>query len=90
MGISAIGTAIIGFEGEIAAITIPTPTVRFAKKEPELAKALQFCRDAVDRILGGHRQWSWSAIRQLLCEALVKKSRNGRKGLARLQTSESG
>ena len=53
MGISAIGTAVIGFEGEIAAITIPTPTVRFAKKEPELAKALELCRDAVDRILGG-------------------------------------
>ena len=53
MGISAIGTAIIGFEGEIAAITIPTPTVRFAKKEPELAEALKLCRDAVDRILGG-------------------------------------
>ena len=56
MGISAIGTAIIGFEGEIAAITIPTPTVRFVKKEPEWAKALQLCRDAVDRILGGRRQ----------------------------------
>ncbi|MBN1566383.1 MAG: IclR family transcriptional regulator [Acidobacteria bacterium] len=53
IGISAIGTAIIGLEGEIAAITIPTPMVRFAKKEPELAKALQLCRDAVDRILGG-------------------------------------
>jgi IclR family transcriptional regulator, acetate operon repressor len=53
LGISAIGTAIIGFEGEIAAITIPTPTVRFAKKESELAKALKLCRDAIDRILGG-------------------------------------
>jgi len=53
IGISAIGTAIIGFEGEIAAITIPTPTVRFIKKEPELAKALKRCREAVDRILGG-------------------------------------
>jgi len=52
MGISAIGTAIIGFEGEIAAITIPTPTVRFAKKEPELAKALKLCGDAIDKILG--------------------------------------
>jgi DNA-binding IclR family transcriptional regulator len=52
IGISAIGTAIIGFEGEIAAITIPTPTVRFAKKETELTKALQLCRDAVERILG--------------------------------------
>ena len=55
MGISAIGTAIIGFEGEIAAITIPIPTVRFAKREPELAKALKLCRNAIDRILGGHR-----------------------------------
>jgi IclR family transcriptional regulator, acetate operon repressor len=53
IGISAIGTAIIGFEGEIAAITIPTPTVRFEKKESELAKTLQLCRNAVDRILGG-------------------------------------
>ncbi len=53
MGITAIGTAIIGLEGEIAAITIPTPTVRFAEKESELVKALQLCRDAVDRILGG-------------------------------------
>jgi DNA-binding IclR family transcriptional regulator len=53
MGISAIGTAIIGFEGEIAAITIPIPTVRFAKNEPELAKALTLCRDAIERILGG-------------------------------------
>ena len=55
IGISAIGTAIIGFDGEIAAITIPTPTVRFAKKKSELAKALRLCRDAVERILGGHR-----------------------------------
>jgi DNA-binding IclR family transcriptional regulator len=56
IGISAIGTAIIGFEGEMAAITIPTPTVRFEKKESELAKELQLCRDAVNRILGGHRR----------------------------------
>jgi DNA-binding IclR family transcriptional regulator len=51
-GISAIGTAIIGFEGEIAAITIPTPTVRFAENEPELAKALTLCRDAIEKFLG--------------------------------------
>jgi DNA-binding IclR family transcriptional regulator len=55
IGISAIGTAIIGFDGEIAAITIPTPTVRFAKKKPELAKALQLCHDSVHKILVGHR-----------------------------------
>lgn len=53
IGISAIGTAIFGYEGEMAAITIPTPTVRFEKKAPELAKALQLCRMSVDRILGG-------------------------------------
>ena len=73
MGISAIGTAIIGFEGEIAAITIPTPTVRFAKKEPELAKALQLCRDAVDRILGGGPKRralpeNSSCVEYLICE----------------------
>ena len=56
IGISAIGTSIVGFEGEIAAITIPTPTVRFAKKEPELAKALQLCSDAINKILGNHRR----------------------------------
>ena len=51
MGISAVGTAIIGFEGEIAAITVPTPTVRFAEKESELASALQSCRDEIEGIL---------------------------------------
>ncbi len=55
IGISAIGTAIIGFDGEIAAITIPTPTVRFTKKEPELARVLTLCRDAIERILGGSK-----------------------------------
>lgn len=52
-GISAIGTAVVGFRGEIAAITIPTPTVRFVEEEPELARALQLCRQAVNKILGG-------------------------------------
>ncbi len=56
IGISAVGTAVIGFDGDLAAITIPTPTVRFLKKAPELAKALKFCRDKVDRILGGHHR----------------------------------
>jgi len=55
MGISAVGTAIIGFEGEIAAVTIPTPTVRFVEEEPDLVKALQLCRQEIDRILGGRR-----------------------------------
>jgi DNA-binding IclR family transcriptional regulator len=58
IGISAVGAAIVGLEGQIAAITIPTPTVRFAKKEADLAKALQFCRAAIDRVLGSNRQKS--------------------------------
>jgi IclR family acetate operon transcriptional repressor len=62
MGISAVGTAIIGFEGEIAAITIPTPTVRFVKKESELARALHFCRDEIEGILGSRRGKSRPAI----------------------------
>jgi DNA-binding IclR family transcriptional regulator len=56
VGISAIGTAIIGVEGDIAAITIPTPTVRFANKATELAKALKVCREKVDRILSNRRR----------------------------------
>jgi DNA-binding IclR family transcriptional regulator len=53
IGISAVGTAIIGFKGEIAAVTIPTPTVRFVEGEPDLVRALQLCRQEIDRILGG-------------------------------------
>jgi len=55
VGISAVGTAIIGLEGEITAVTIPTPTVRFAEEEPDLIKALQLCRQGIGRILGGRR-----------------------------------
>ena len=47
--------AFIGFEGEIAAVTIPTPTVRFAEEAPDLVKALQLCRQGIGRILGGGR-----------------------------------
>jgi DNA-binding IclR family transcriptional regulator len=63
-GISAIGTAIIGFEGEIAAITIPTPTVRFTKKQPELEKALKLCCDAVERNFGRKHRWHPSVVLQ--------------------------
>ncbi|MBN2317992.1 MAG: IclR family transcriptional regulator [Acidobacteria bacterium] len=62
IGISAVGTAIIGFEGEIAAITIPTPTVRFAEKESELAEALQLCRNEIAEILCSHRKKSRPAV----------------------------
>jgi IclR family transcriptional regulator, acetate operon repressor len=52
LGISAVGTAIVGVEGEIAAISIPTPSVRFVEKEAELAAALLSCRASLDRVLG--------------------------------------
>jgi len=93
MGISAIGAAIIGFEGEIAAITIPTPTVRFTKKQPELAKALRLCCDAIERISAGTasrvgRQFDSRCVKALVHSSSSKQSGNGRKALARLQTSE--
>jgi DNA-binding IclR family transcriptional regulator len=43
-GISAVGTPIIGPEGEIAAISIPTPSVRFNDTMPQLEVALKDCR----------------------------------------------
>ncbi len=46
----------ISVEGDVAAITIPTPTMRFANKASELAKALKLCREKVDRILGNQRR----------------------------------
>ena len=51
-GISAVGTAVVGLEGEIASISIPTPSVRFAEKAPELVAALQHCRAALTKVLG--------------------------------------
>jgi len=44
LGISAVGTSLTGPEGELAAISIPTPSVRFADKQQELEAALQDCR----------------------------------------------
>ena len=44
LGISAVGTPIIGPEGEIAAISIPTPSVRFNDAMPQLEAALKDCR----------------------------------------------
>ncbi len=44
LGISAVGTPIIGPEGEIAAISIPTPSVRFNDTMPQLEVALKDCR----------------------------------------------
>jgi len=43
-GIAAVGTSIVGPEGELAAISVPTPSVRFADKRQELEAALMDCR----------------------------------------------
>jgi len=45
LGISAVGTSIVGPEGEIAAISVPTPSIRFAQKTKDLKAALTDCRD---------------------------------------------
>lgn len=52
LGISAVGTAVHGVEGEVAAVSIPTPSVRFVEKEPELVAALLLCRQSLNRVLG--------------------------------------
>jgi DNA-binding IclR family transcriptional regulator len=44
LGISAVGTSIIGPEGEIAAISIPTPSLRFNDTKHQLEAALKDCR----------------------------------------------
>lgn len=53
-GISAVGSFINGPEGELAAISVPTPSVRFAGKKQELEAALIDCRnELIERF--GHR-----------------------------------
>ena len=44
LGISAVGTPIIGPEGEVAAISVPTPSVRFKDAMAHLETALKDCR----------------------------------------------
>lgn len=43
-GICAVGTSIIGPMGEIAAVSVPTPSVRFEDKKIALVEALKDCR----------------------------------------------
>ena len=51
LGISAVGTSIIGPEGEIAAISIPTPSLRFNDSKHQLEAALKDCRaQLIERI----------------------------------------
>lgn len=45
LGISAVGASIVGPEGENAAISVPTPSVRFAEKKREIEAAIIDCRN---------------------------------------------
>jgi len=52
LGICAVGTPIVGPEGEIAAISVPTPSVRFEEKRQELEAALRDCRKNIEERFG--------------------------------------
>lgn len=52
LGISAVGMPILGPEGEIAAISVPTPSVRFEEKRDELEAALRDCRKSLEERFG--------------------------------------
>jgi DNA-binding IclR family transcriptional regulator len=52
LGICAVGTPIIGPEGEVAAISVPTPSVRFAEKREELEAALRDCKKSLEARFG--------------------------------------
>lgn len=53
LGICAVGACVDGGDGELAAITVPVPTQRFAKRQAELVKLLLACRDRVQRLVDG-------------------------------------
>jgi DNA-binding IclR family transcriptional regulator len=52
IGISAVGAAMLGSEGEIAAISVCAPSVRFAEEEKSLIAALQRCHAAIAKVFG--------------------------------------
>jgi DNA-binding IclR family transcriptional regulator len=52
-GICAIGAAVVGPEGEVAAISIPVPSVRFEEIEASLVNALQTCVARIQDLLSG-------------------------------------
>jgi IclR family acetate operon transcriptional repressor len=52
LGISAVGTPIMGPEGEIAAISVPTPSVRFSDAMHQLEAALKDCRAELNERVG--------------------------------------
>ena len=52
LGISALGAAIMGPEAEIAAVSIPVPSVRFHQRRRQLEAALKACRAQLVERLG--------------------------------------
>ncbi len=52
IGISAVGSALRGPEGEIAAISVCTPSVRFAQEEKSLIDGLRRCHAAISKVFG--------------------------------------
>lgn len=52
LGISAVGTPIVGPGGEIASISMPIPSVRFEERREELESALRDCRKSVEERFG--------------------------------------
>lgn len=51
-GISAVGTSFVGPEGEIAAISVPTPSLRFNDTRRQLEAALRTCRASLIERIG--------------------------------------
>jgi DNA-binding IclR family transcriptional regulator len=62
-GISAVSAPLIGPEGEIAAIAVPIPSVRFREREPSLVAALRRCQSAALRALGSTERMRETGVR---------------------------
>jgi DNA-binding IclR family transcriptional regulator len=52
LGISAVAAVVRGHGGEVAAISVPTPTQRFSSLEPQLRSGLMDCCGRLQQALG--------------------------------------
>jgi len=52
LGISAIAAAIFGPNGEIGAVSVPIPSVRFREQEKKIVQMLKDCQASIMRALG--------------------------------------
>jgi DNA-binding IclR family transcriptional regulator len=52
LGVSAVASAIFGQDGEIGAISIPIPSVRFHEQNKRIANMLRECQSSILRALG--------------------------------------